>query len=194
VQSWYLPFGRGFQWGIPDPGSAIETVLGSFFYRRLWRISAKLPVGAVFAYDAQGSVAFQAQFDFLAGGESHCDAGIARVSGPSAWTAGPSVTIGGGFTLSGEIETRIWKKSADVVQIGYYKKQGSSFTVSFDASAGVDVTVEGYDIVAKLYGSAGRLGTTRQRLVERSRAGRVADDVADGLSVSGPDQTFDRHR
>ncbi len=87
------------------------------------------------------------------------------------------MTIGGGFTLSGEIETRIWKKSASVVQIGYYKKQGSSFAVSFDASVGADVTVGGYDIIAKLYGLLGDSGKLDSTWLSTHVPSSVADDV-----------------
>jgi hypothetical protein len=173
----YLPFGRGSHGAYPSLESAIQTVLGSFSLPSTVEDLRKLPAGAVFAYDAQGSVSFQAQFDFLTAVNPTATPGIATSFGPICVTAGPSVTIGGGFTLSGEIETRIWKKSADVIQIGYYKKQGSSFTVSFDASAGVDVTVEGYDIVAKLYGLLGDSGQLDKDWLSAHVPSGVADDV-----------------
>jgi hypothetical protein len=173
----YLPFGRSAVGAYPTLKSAIETVFGSFALPSSADDLRKLPVGAVFAYDAQGSVGFQAQLNFLTAVTPTATPGVSTSFGPISVTAGPSVTIGGGFTLSGEIETRIWKKSATVVQIGYYKKQGSEFTVSFDASTGADVTVEGYDIVAKIYGLLGDSGKLDTAWLSAHVPSPVADEV-----------------
>jgi hypothetical protein len=173
----YLPFGLDANGKYPTLKNALETLFGSFCLPSSVSDLSNLPVGAVFTYDAQGSVGFQAQFDFLAAINPTATPGISTSFGPINVTAGPSVTIGGGFTLSGEIETRIWKKSANIVQIGYYKKQGSSFTVSFDASVGVDVAVGSYDIIAKIYGLLGDSGKLDSAWLSAHVPSSVADEV-----------------
>ncbi len=173
----YLPFGQGANGAYPTLKNALETLLGSFDLPSSAGDLNNLPTGAVLAYDAQGSVGFQAQLNFLTAVNPTATPGVSTSFGPISITAGPTVAIGGGFTLSGEIETRIWKKSATVVQIGYYKKQGSSFTVSFDASVGADVTVGGYDIIAKIYGLLGDSGKLDSAWLSAHVPSSVADDV-----------------
>ena len=173
----YLPFGRDAGGSYPTLKNALETLFGSFDLPSSSGDLRNLPVGAVFAYDAQGSVGFQAELNFLTAVNPTITPGVSTSFGPISITAGPSVTIGGGFTLSGEIETRIWKKSATVVQIGYYKKQGSSFTVSFDASAGADITIGGYDIIAKVYSLLGDSGKLDSAWLSAHVPSSVASDV-----------------
>ncbi len=173
----YLPFGRGANGAYPTLKNALQTTFESFYFPASAGDLSKLPVGAVFAYDTQGSVGFQAAFDFLTAVNPTATPGLSTSFGPISVTAGPSVTISGGFTLSGEMETRVWKKSATVVQIGYYKQQGSSFTVSFDASAGADVTLESYDVVAKVYGLLGDSGQLDSDWLKAHVPSSVADDV-----------------
>jgi hypothetical protein len=173
----YLPFGRGANGVYPTLKSALETLFGAFDFPWSKNGFRNLPVGAVFAFNTQGSVGFQAQLNFLTAVNPTATLGVSTGAGPMNVTVGPSVTIGGGFTLSGEIETRIWRKSATVMQIGYYKKKGSSFTVSFDASVGADVTVGGYDIIAKLYGLLGDSGKLDSTWLSANVPSSVAGNV-----------------
>ncbi|MGC2400512.1 MAG: hypothetical protein WA510_12035 [Acidobacteriaceae bacterium] len=172
----YLPFGRDESGAYPTLQVALQTLLNSFALPSKNALP-NMPVGTVFIFDAQGSVAFQAQLDFLAAVSPTATPGVCTSAGPITVTAGPSVTLGGGFTLSGEIETRIWKKTATVVQIGYYKKKGSTFTVTFDASVGVDVAVGGYDLIAKLYGLLGDSGELDSNWLSANVPSSMAGDV-----------------
>jgi hypothetical protein len=180
----YLPFGRGANGAYPTLRIALQTTVQSFHFPSSLGDLSKLPVGAVFAYDTQGSVGFQAQFNFLTAVNPTATPGVSTSFGPISVTAGPSVTIGGGFTLTGEMETRVWKKSATVVQIGYYKKQGSSFSVVFDASAGADVTVGSYDIVAQVYGLLGDSGKLDPSWLKTNVPSSVADEVQDAYEAA----------
>ncbi len=173
----YLPFARGADGAYPTLKAALETLFGSFHLPSSAADFQKLPAGAVFTYDAQGSVGFQAQLNFLTAINPTATPGVCNSFGPIDITAGPSVTIGGGFTLCGEIETRIWMKSATVARIGYYKKQGSSFTVSFDAGAEADVSVEGYDVIEKIYGLLGDSGQLDSSWLSANVPKSMANDV-----------------
>jgi hypothetical protein len=154
----HLPFGKGANGAYPALQNALESLFGAFKFPSSagdLLDNGKFPVGAVFVFDAQGTIGFKAKVNFLTAVNPTATPGISTAYGPISITAGPSVTIGGGFTLCGEMQTRIWRKSANVIQIGYYKKQGSTFTVSFDANAGAAVTVGGYDVIAGIYGLLG---------------------------------------
>ena len=173
----YLPFGKDAAGNYPTLQKALTTLLSSFHLPSSEDDLRKLPAGAVFTYDAQGSVGFQAQLNFLTAINPTATPGISSTAGPISVTAGPSVTIAGGFTLTGEIETRIWKKSDTVLQIGYYKKQGSSFTVSFNANIGADVTVGGYDVLAEVYSLLGDSGKLDPAQLAKDVPASIADDV-----------------
>ncbi|HYK37850.1 hypothetical protein [Alloacidobacterium sp.] len=173
----YLPFAPDAQSSYPTLKSALETLCGTFVLPSSIDDITKLPVGSVFAYDSQGTVGFKGSFDVLAAVNPTATPGVSTSFGPITIDAGPSVTIGGGFSLTGEFQVRIWKKSANVFQIGYYKKQGASFTVSFDASVGVDVAVGSYDIVAKIYGLLGDSGKLDPNWLKANVPSSVADDV-----------------
>jgi hypothetical protein len=61
--------------------------------------------------------------------------------------------------------------------LGYYKMKGTSFSVSFDASAGADVTVGSYDVIAKLYGLLGDSGKLDADWLKENIPSAVADGV-----------------
>ncbi len=180
----YLPFGPDAHGAYPTLKSALETLMGSFSLPSSIDGVKNLPVGAVFAYDSQGTVGFQAQFDVLAAVNPTATPGFISNYGPISVQAGPSITIGGGFSLTGEFQVRIWKKSASVFQIGYYKKRGGSFSVSYDASVGVDVTIGSYDIVSKIYGLLGDSGKLDPAWLKANIPSSVADDIQTAYTTS----------
>ena len=57
--------GQGTNGAYPTPKNALETLLGSFYLPSSASDLNKLPMGSVLAYDAQGSVGFQTQLNFL---------------------------------------------------------------------------------------------------------------------------------
>lgn len=173
----YLPFGPDAHDAYPTLKSALETLFGTFVLPSTIDDITKLPIGTVFAYDTQGTVGFQAQFDVLAAVNPTATPGVITSYGPITIDAGPSITIGGEFSLTGEFQVRMWKKSGSVLQIGYYKKRGESFTVSYDASVGVDVTVGSYDIISKIYGLLGDSGKLDPDWLKANVPSSVADDV-----------------
>jgi hypothetical protein len=183
----YLPFGPGVNGAYPTLQSALETLFGAFALpssKEELRNNDKFPVGSVFAYDAQGTVGFKTKINFLTAINPTATPGVSTSFGPISVTAGPSVTVGGGFTLSGEIETRIWKKSASVVQVGYYKKQGSSFNVSLDIGAAADATVGGFDVIAQIYGLLGDAGKLDPAWLKAHVPASVATDVQNAYKAA----------
>jgi len=173
----YLPFPPDDAGKYPTLKFSIESLCSAFQLPSTTEAIASLPVGSVFTYDAQGTVGFQAQVDLLAAVNPTSTLGFSATHGPITVTAGPSVTLGGGFSLSGEFQVRMLRTGANTVQLGYYKKKGSSFNIAFDASAGVDVTVGGYDVIAKLYGLLGDSGQLSADWLKENIPDSVAGDV-----------------
>ena len=161
----------------PTLKQALGGLLGAFALPSSVDDARKMAVGAVFAFDAQGSVSFNASVDLLAMVNPTATPGVSRSAGPISISAGPSVSIGGGFSLTGELQVRIWRKSETVIELGYYKKRGSSFTVSFDASAEVDVTLGKFDVLAKVYGLLGDSGKLDAAWLKANVSDAAADEV-----------------
>ena len=158
----YLPFRRNRD-GYPTLKDALASLCASYAFPSTIDDLRRMTLGSVLAFDASGTIGFNATLDLLAAVNPTATPGVSQNFGPVSINAGPSVTVGGGFTLSGELEVRIWKKSDSVVQIGYYKKRGASFSLSFDASVAVDVKMGHYDVLAKVYdllGDSGKLDET----------------------------------
>ena len=68
----------------------------------------------------------------------------------------PNVTlqVAGSVTITGDFIFRSYKKSLDVIQIGVYKKRGSTFTAAFTAGAGIGGNIGDDNILAALLNAA----------------------------------------
>ena len=172
----YLPFAPS-DGAYPTLKSALEILCGAFLLPSSVTEVIKLKTGAVFTFDSQGTVGFQGEFDVLAAVNPTATPGISTSYGPIAITAGPAVTIGGKFSIAGEFQVRVWKRSDTVFQLGFYKKRDASLNVSIDASLGADVAVGGYDLISKLYGLLGDSGKLDSTWLKAHVPDSVANDV-----------------
>lgn len=172
----YMPFSRAGG-SYPTLKTAVEKLLGSFCLPKSVESIAKLPVGSVFVYDTLGTVAFTSSLNLLTAVNPTVSPGASASYSPISFTAGPSLTLSGGFSLSGEFQIRVWKKSETLFQLGYYKKQGASVNVCFDAGASVDVTVGGFDVISELYGLLGDSGKLDASWLKANVPDSVAKDV-----------------
>ncbi len=179
----YIPFARN-NGSYPTLKNALSTLCSSFAFPSSIEDVRGMGNGSVLAFDASGSVGFNAALDLLAVVNPTASPGVSNSFGPISISAGPSVTVGGGFSLNGELEVRIWKKSESVVQLGYYKKRGSTFKVSFDASASLDVDLGHYDILAKVYSLLGDSGKLDEAWLNKNVPNSVALEVESAYEVA----------
>jgi hypothetical protein len=173
----YMPFSPDAAGNYPTLKDALQTLFATFALPSSVADMTALPRGTVFTYDAQGCVSFNATLDVLAAVNPTASLGVCTSYGPITVEAGPSITIGGGFSLSGELQVRIWNKDGNVIQLGYYKKRGANLCVTFDESVGADVTAGSYDILARLYGLLGDAGKLDPAWLKNNVPSAVADDV-----------------
>ncbi len=174
----FFPFGPNATGMYPTLLASLETLLSNFKLPTAMSDTAPWPVGSVFTFRCQGSLAFNASFNVLAAVNPTASPGFSAVAGPIAVTAGPSLTLAGGFKLFGEFEARLWKRTANIVQLGYYKKQGKSFRVAFSAAEAADVTLGGFDVIAKLYALLGDTGKLDAKWLENNVPKDQAANVA----------------
>ncbi len=172
----YLPFPKT-SGTYPTLKSALEALLGAFILPSSVADILKLETGAVFAYDAQGTIGFQGTVDLLAAVNPTATPGLCTGFGPIAIKAGPSISVGGKFSFSGQFQVRIWRKSATVFQLGYYKKTGTSMSVSFDASAGIEASIGGFDIISEIYSLLGDSGKLDEPWLKTHVPDSVASEV-----------------
>jgi hypothetical protein len=172
-----MPFGTGAGGAYPKLRDALSTLCNEYALPSSLKDVQALPGGSVFTFDSQGCIAFKAQLNILTAVNPTASLGACPSFGPISITAAPAMTLGGGFSLTGEFQVRLWNKDGKIIQLGYYKKMGNSLSVSFDASAGVDVTVGGYDVIAKLYGLLGDSGKLDPAWLKANIPADAAKDV-----------------
>jgi hypothetical protein len=172
----YLPFAPDAKGAYPNVKSALAALCEAYKLPSTPAEMLAFPAGAVFVYDAQGKVCFTASIDLLT--EVNPTASLGNSTyGPITVTAGPGITLGGGFTLTGQFQVRLWNKDGKTIQLGYYKKQGATFSVTFDASVSADATIGGFDLVAKVYELLGSQGKLDPAWVKANVPASVAEDV-----------------
>lgn len=169
---------------FPSLQQALVVLLGSYHPPTSLDDVDAFAVGAGFVVEAKGSVHFNGQIDVLAAVNPTATPGVCQSFGPLSINAGPSVTIGGNFSLSGDFQVRIWKKTSTVVQLGYYRKRGGSLTLSFDASAGINATVGKFDVIAKLYSLLGDCGKLDPAWLHANVPAEIADQVEEAYEAA----------
>jgi hypothetical protein len=173
----YLPFSADAAGNYPTLKTALEALCGAFTLPQTVGDMKALPAGTVFVYDAKGSVGFKGQVNLLAAVNPTATLGISTSYGPIKIDAGPSLTVGGGVSITGDFQVRLWSKDGNLIQLGYYKKMGTTFSVSFDASAAVDVSLAGYDVIGKIYGLLGDAGKLDPTWLKSHIPASTANDV-----------------
>ncbi len=173
----YLPIPPDAAGAYPTLHDALTTLCRRYLLPSTLAQVQALPTGAVFAYDAQGHVDFAAALDLLTVVNPTASPGVCNTYGPIVVKAGPSLGVEARFSLLGEFEVRLWNKNGNQIQLGYYKKQGTSFGVSLKAGAGIDVTAGGFDTFAKIYGLLGSQGTLDPAWLKANVPASVAAEV-----------------
>jgi hypothetical protein len=179
----YLPFAPSS--GIyPTLKAALVDLCNSYALPSSIDDLRKLTTGTVLTFDASGTIEFDASVDVLAAVSPTATPGIVNSFGPVSISAGPSVTVAGEFSLTGELQVRIWKKSETEIQLGYYKKRGSSLQLSCDESVGVNVRVAHFDVLAKIYELLGDSGKLDETWLKQNVPDAVAQEVATAYQTS----------
>jgi hypothetical protein len=172
----YLPFAPNAKGAYPTLKSALIMLCEAYKLPTTPAEMLAFPSGAVFVYDAQGKVGFTGSIDLLTEVNPTASLGTSTY-GPITVTAGPGITVGGGFSLSGQFQVRLWNKDGKTIQLGYYKKQGASFSMTFDASVSADAAMGQFDLVAKVYELLGSQGKLDPAWVKTNVPASVAEDV-----------------
>ena len=94
-------------------------------------------------------------------------------------SAGGSVTIGISCSISGEYEIVARKLDSGAVRLGWYRKDGTEFSISAQASEGISGSVGSTDVLPQLLGAIS--GSPKVDLQELASAG-VPDEQASAIA------------
>ena len=177
IAKFYMPFASSGG-SYPTLKTAFIDLCNSYALPSSIDDLRRLTIGAVLTFDASGTIEFDASVDVLAAVSPTATPGIVNSFGPVSISAGPSVTVAGKFSLTGELQVRIWKKSETEIQLGYYKKRGSSLQLSCDESVGADARVGHFDVLAKIYELLGDSGKLDETWLKQNVPDAVAQEVA----------------
>ncbi len=172
----YLPFAPDGTGAYPTLKSALATLCEAYKLPHIPAEMLSFPSGTVFVYDAHGKVSFAGSFDLLTEVTPTASLGSSNY-GPITVTAGPGITLGGGFTLTGQFQVRLWNKDGKTIELGYYKKQGDTFSVTFEASVSADAAIGGFDLIAKVYELLGSQGKLDPAWIKANVPASVAEDA-----------------
>lgn len=177
IARFYMPFAP-LSGSYPTLRSALEALCNNFALPSSIDDLRKIKNGSVFTFDATGTIEFDTSLDVLAAVSPTATPGIVNGFGPVSISAGPSVTVASEFSLTGELQVRIWKKSEVEIQLSYYKKRNSSLQLSCEESAGVDVKVGNFDVLANIYQLLGDSGKLDRNWLKQNVPDAVAQQVA----------------
>jgi hypothetical protein len=169
---------------FPTLKEALEQLFGAYSLPSSLAQAATLKTGAGVVFESRGTIQFEGKVDLLATINPTATPGLCTTGGPISIKAGPSITAGGKFSFSGDFQVRIWKKSESIIQLGYYKKRGSSISISFAAGAGADADLGGFDILSQLYGLLGDACKLDPAWLKANVPHEVADNVEDAYQAA----------
>jgi hypothetical protein len=139
--------------GFPGFKSALTTLLNGFSANfRVDDFRRQLP-GTVNVTDLSGSVTFSGSYSLPASVHALASADL-PFNYKINLTPGANLTIAGEIALSGEFVARSHKSSATELQLGIYKKKGSTFTATFTAGAGVEADLGKTDLISAFFKTA----------------------------------------
>jgi hypothetical protein len=150
IQS-YRPFSLG-----PDAGTIIEALrlsIGEFVVPATADDLDGIPAGVIVTVNGRGSLRFSAAANLLAVANP-----LATLTLPSpvpalAIVQSGSVKVGASWAVSTDYQVRVQKTDSRHVQLGWYRKHNSDFSVTASASAGIAAGTRDTDLFSTIIGA-----------------------------------------
>jgi hypothetical protein len=134
----------------PTVGSALAVVLKNYTIPGDVEDLRNMPADAVALAGGHGTVEVSASFDLAAAVNPLATPKIPLVGGQISLQAGASLRVGGSCKLTGDYQIRVQKVDANTVRLGLYKKAGSQFTFTVNASIGATATFGKRELLKQL--------------------------------------------
>jgi hypothetical protein len=139
--------------------------------------------GTVNVSDLKGTVTFSGKYSLPISVNSLASADLPfnhRIN----VNAGVTVSVSGSLALTGEFVVRAHRVSDTELHFGVYKKKGSTFTVSFTASASMEADVGSKDLISAFLGAIFHAPDVSQLGLSGKKAGTLNDALKDCLDHS----------
>jgi hypothetical protein len=139
----------------PGLGAALAGAIRDFTIPGDAKDLARMKEGAIATVEGRGSLRFSGTANLLAAVNPLAGVEV-PVAGEIGVRSGATISVGASFEVAGEYQVRVTRGSQDRVQVGYYKKRGTEFTVSAGAKAGAGATLRDRDVLALVLGAIRR--------------------------------------
>jgi hypothetical protein len=137
----------------PTVAQALGKVLSDFTLPADVADLNAMQTGDISTVSGNGSFKISGDVSVSASGNPLASPNLPLVNQAIKLQTGTSIEVGASFQLSGSYQIRARKLAENSVELGYYRKKGTQFSVSVTASATVGVAFGKTELLAKLIGS-----------------------------------------
>ena len=130
-------------------GEAIKAAFGTAVFPGDAADLRQLPVGAFVSIAGEGELSFSGSATLSTATNLLATPGLPLI-GAASVTAGASVSVNAGWTISGEFELRLSRPAPETVRLSYHRRRGRSLSVSALAQAGVSAVIRDNDVFTML--------------------------------------------
>jgi hypothetical protein len=147
---------------------AITASISEFIIPRDVTDLPALPVNGSVLVSGSGSLTLTTYAEFMAAPNPLAIPGLPAAVPEVAIRSGASVTVSASFRLGGGYEIRVRRLNPDTIRLGIYKKDEREFTVSVEASAGVNAGIGEQDWIPSIISAVSRDPQADTTLLEAS--------------------------
>jgi hypothetical protein len=133
-----------------------------------------MPPNSVAAVNGTGSVKFSGTVSLLSLTNAPVSLTFATV-GPVQISAGAKMSVGAGFSLSGEYQVRIERLAGRIFHLGVYRQKASETTLTASASGGLSAGIGQNDIFGAILKVISKDPTTDQKVLAGLPPARIAE-------------------
>jgi hypothetical protein len=139
-----FPLGQG----EPTVGDALGRTLSSYVIPADVSDLNLLGVYDIATVSGQGSLKVSGKLSISGVPNPLASVGLPFGAGALAVSAGPSAACKASFEIAGSYEIRVWRSSADKIQLSVSPERGTTLKADFSASVGVSVSVGDTDLLS----------------------------------------------
>ena len=173
----------------PTVAEALEEVLSDFTLPADVSDLNAMQTDDISTVDGNGMFKLSGSVSIAASANPLATPNLPLVNQTIALQSGASLAVGASFQLSGSYQIRTRKLTGAFVELGYYRKKGTQWSVSATASAGVGVTFGKTELLAKLI--AGLTGKPEADLIQLINGGlsdveiqQIQDEIGKSINHS----------
>lgn len=139
--------------GEPTLGAATGQMISGFVIPADIDDLNRLGVNDVCTVSGQGNLKISAGFNVSVAPNPLASVSLPLNAGTLDVKTGAMAGISASFSIAGSYQVRVRRTSADTIELGFYKEQGTTLKTDLTASAGVSAKAAGADLLPALLGA-----------------------------------------